>query len=134
MLKIVEELSSKKLREVAGEFGSSYCNDVPSFLVQKREPLKKDNNDMNFIRRRKQTDPTKLPNCKDFLLDCTPNTIGKVSECGTWRDQSMNMERVCLSPTEFQVTLYKPNEMMVNKLHLETKLVCEERLKHGLSC
>uniref|UniRef100_A0A0K0EIV2 DUF5857 domain-containing protein n=1 Tax=Strongyloides stercoralis TaxID=6248 RepID=A0A0K0EIV2_STRER len=134
ILKIVEKVSEEKVIEIAGEYGMKYCNNTPTFVVQKKDYLKKDNNYLNHIRRRKQTDPTKLPNCKDLLLDCTPNTIGKVTECGTWRDQSMNMERVCLSPTEFQVTLYKPNEMMANKLHLETKLVCEERLKHGLSC
>ncbi|CEF70480.1 Hypothetical protein SRAE_2000511100 [Strongyloides ratti] len=117
----VEEISQKKVLEIAGEFGIKYCNNSPTFIVQIKDFIKKNNDYLNHIRRRKQTDPKKLPNCK-------------VTECGTWTDQSMNMERVCLSPTEFQVTLYKPNEMMANKLHLETKLVCEERLKHGLSC
>uniref|UniRef100_A0A0N4Z7N4 Protein kinase domain-containing protein n=1 Tax=Parastrongyloides trichosuri TaxID=131310 RepID=A0A0N4Z7N4_PARTI len=132
VLRIVQELSKKQLLYIVGEFGINYCGDVSSYLVQEKISKKDDN--FNDVRRRRHEDPQKLPNCKDILLDCTPNLIGKTTECGTWRDQQMNMERVCLSPTEFQITLHKPSEMMANKLHDETRLLCIERIRNGLSC
>uniref|UniRef100_A0AC35TTB0 Acid phosphatase n=1 Tax=Rhabditophanes sp. KR3021 TaxID=114890 RepID=A0AC35TTB0_9BILA len=114
--------------EIIENVASSY---IPSNITvaSKYRP-----SDTEFIRKRRETAKKQIPSCKDLLLDCTQNVIGEISECGTWQDDVMKMERVCLSPTEFQVTLYKPLVLSQARFHDDLKALCIEREKLGLPC
>ncbi|KAK0390365.1 hypothetical protein QR680_019325 [Steinernema hermaphroditum] len=137
-VELVEEITNPTILEkVAGVDAVDFCHDHRVFFMadpQAKLPSRRRRRDAE-----KTVDPQKLkyeersPRCMDVLLDCADGKIGEVHSCFTWINGVMAMDRECLSPTEFKVTLQKPKGRIL-KIQKEQWDICKERRKEGLRC
>ncbi|TKR72113.1 hypothetical protein L596_019623 [Steinernema carpocapsae] len=135
-VELVEEITNTRILEsLAGIDAVDFCKNHRVFFMA--DPQIKATS-----RRRREAaavDPLKLkyeersPRCMDVLLDCADGKIGEIHSCFTWINGVMAMDRECISPTEFKVTLKKP-EGRILKIQKEQWEICKERRKEGLRC